>query len=147
MPPSQSERFSLKFPLIWQFLNGLDYISLIKHTSIPQMRPFGSVATANFAVYGWKSAGYVVLIFSFISCWKFPKANCFRVYRQLTTWPTIAKGLLTLDYLFRKLTVSEKSKSIFHKLIFNLVRPISAHQKLLPIHESVYSLKSIVRVP
>ena len=113
----------------------------------PQMRPFGGVAPSNFAIYGWKSAGCVVLIFSFISCWKFPKANCFRVYGQLTTWPTIAKGLLTMDYLFRKRTVSEKSKSIFHKLIFNLVGLSSAHQKLLPIHESVYSLKSIVRVP
>ena len=31
------------------------------------MSPFGGVATANFDVYGWQFAVYVV---SFISCWK-----------------------------------------------------------------------------
>ena len=63
-----------------------------------------------------------------------------------------------MDYLFRKRTVSEnkqkpvesqKAYSTNSFLALNLVRPSSAHQKVLPcpIYESVYSLKSIVRVP
>ena len=43
-------------------------------------------------IYGWRLTGYENLICSFSSCWQtFPKANYFRVYKKLITWPIIAK--------------------------------------------------------
>ena len=61
-----------------------------------------------------------------------------------------------MDHLFRKRTVSEnkqkhvesrKAYSTNSFLALNLVRPSSAYQKVLPIHDWVYSLKNIVREP
>ena len=68
-------------------LTGLQVIFLIQ---IPLT--FSGHCNRYFDIYGWKFTGYQNLICSFSSCWQtFPKANCFRVYKKLMTWPIIAK--------------------------------------------------------
>ena len=76
-------------------------ICMESHSSVPGWQEFfliqillifSGCCNCYFDIYGWKFTGYQNLICSFSSCQQtFPKANYFRVYRKLITWPIIAK--------------------------------------------------------
>ena len=92
-------------------------ICMESHSSVPGWQEFFLIqillifsgrCNCYFDIYGWKFTGYQNLICSFSSCQQtFPKANYFRVYRKLITWPIIAKkrkivgmGSLGEEYLW-----------------------------------------------
>ena len=76
-------------------------ICMESHSSVPGWQEFFLIQILlifsgrcnwYFDIHGWKFTGYQNLICSFSSCQQtFPKANYFRVYRKLITWPIIAK--------------------------------------------------------
>ena len=92
-------------------------ICMESHSSVPGWQEFFLIqillifsgrCNCYFDIYGWKFTGYQNLICSFSSYQQtFPKANYFRVYRKLITWPIIAKkrkivgmGSLGEEYLW-----------------------------------------------
>ena len=112
-------------------------ICMESHSSVPGWQEFFLIQILlifsgrcnwYFDIHGWKFTGYQNLICSFSSCQQtFPKANYFRVYRKLITWPIIAKkkkvggmGSLGEEYLW-------DLKTLTFATMFNPSNTTSSH--------------------